>query len=142
MLALERKQGYQNRAVSGGLDAFLALGRREGPQAKLLTQFVARLPRGGYAALNDVERAAWHQLVERTLRARTNGAQPPTGDDLKNDAQDEPEPKPRAAPRTRRNSRPPSGEIADELATPVSALGRVLLPGPLRPRGARDRQRV
>ena len=79
MLALERKQGYENRAVSGGLDAFLALGRREGAQAKLLTQFVARLPRGGYAALNDVERAAWHQLVERTLRARTNGAQPLAG---------------------------------------------------------------
>ena len=125
MLALERKQGYENRAVSGGLDAFLALGRREGAQAKLLTQFVARLPRGGYAALNDVERAGWHQLVERTLRARTNGAQPSAGDDLANDEPEEPEPKPRAAPRTRRNSRPPSGEIADELATPVSALGRV-----------------
>ena len=71
ILALERKQGYENRAVSGGLDAFLALGRREGPQAKLLTQFVARLPRGGYAALNDVERAAWHQL-DRAHAARSH----------------------------------------------------------------------
>ena len=131
MLAHERRQGYENRAVIGGLDAFLERERRGGPQARLLTQFIARLPRGGYAALSSAERAKWHRMVEQALR-RSGPPQPveppaaaptptpaaapaaaPTA------ARSAAPPKPRAAPR------PPNADFVDPLETPLRELGRV-----------------
>ena len=138
ILERQRRNDYAHPALAAALDGFL---KRElsgelgsSPQRRWLKQLVARLPAGGYAALTPDQRRDWHTMVERAL----NGAAPPDAQiDAKAAASgrqrsrraepgkpDAETPK-RSSPNRTRRPRPPEGEIADDLATPATALGRV-----------------
>ncbi len=68
MLALERKQGYRNKAVIGGLDKFVgrweADARAEAADAPAIKEIVALLL--GYPAVADT--AARQRIVEQIIR--------------------------------------------------------------------------
>ena len=145
ILERQRRNDYAHPALAAALDGFL---KRElsgelgsSPQRRWLKQLVARLPAAGYASLTPDQRRAWHTMVERAL----NGAMPP---DARTDAnaaasppaqgrQRSPRAEPgkpeaetpkRSSPNRSRRPRPPEGEIADDLETPATALGRVSAP--------------
>ena len=145
ILERQRRNDYAHPALAAALDGFL---KRElsgelgsSPQRRWLKQLVARLPAAGYASLTPDQRRDWHTMVERAL----NGAAPPDAQGDANAAASPPasgrprsqraEPgKPeaetpkRSSPNRSRRPRPPEGEIADDLETPATALGRVSAP--------------
>ncbi len=145
ILERQRRNDYAHPALAAALDRFL---KRElsgelgsSPQRRWLKQLVARLPAAGYASLTPDQRRDWHTMVERAL----NGAAPP---DAQGDAKaaasppaqgrqrsqraesgkPEAETPKRSSPNRSRRPRPPEGEIADDLETPATALGRVSAP--------------
>ena len=67
ILRQEEKRGFDDGAVSGGLDGFLrgALTKLEGGGP--LLRLVAALPRAGYASLSAEQRADWARGVRRAL---------------------------------------------------------------------------
>ncbi len=145
ILERQRRNDYAHPALAAALDGFL---KRElsgelgsSPQRRWLKQLVARLPAAGYASLTPDQRRAWHTMVERAL----NGAAPPdTQADAKATASPPAQGRPRSpraepgkpeaetpkrsSPNRSRHPRPPEGEIADDLETPATALGRVSAP--------------
>ena len=141
ILERQRKFDYDHAVAARALDDFLKRELTANPQRRWLKQVVARLPAGGYAALTPDQRRAWHTMVERAL----NGAAPPDAqDDAKAAAsppasgrprsqraepgKPEAETPKRSSPNRSRRPRPPEGEIADDLETPATALGRVSAP--------------
>ncbi|MEJ5199790.1 MAG: hypothetical protein WHX53_12775, partial [Anaerolineae bacterium] len=68
MLALERKQGFRNKAVIGGLDKFVgrweADARAEAPNAPAVNEIVALLL--GYPAVEDP--VARERIIEQIIR--------------------------------------------------------------------------
>jgi ATP-dependent DNA helicase RecG len=59
ILQLEVKRGYDDRAVSGGLDRFLRNFIDRFPQESPFVGAIVQLPTHGYASLNPAERASW-----------------------------------------------------------------------------------
>lgn len=128
ILERQRKFDYNHAAAARALDDYL---KRElageaaaAPQRRWLKQLVARLPAGGYAALDPDQRRGWHEHVERALNA---GAPRPPAPVEERPAREETPPK-RAQPRASRSRRPafrPDSRNADQLATPAASLARV-----------------
>lgn len=126
ILERQRKFDYDHPAAARALDDYL---KRElsseaaaAPQRRWLKQLVARLPAGGYASLDPDQRRGWHEHVERALNA--GGPLPPAPAERRDDRKPTP-PKRAGASRSRRPAPPTDGRIADELATPATALARV-----------------
>lgn len=132
MLALERKGGYRNRAVMGGLDQFLERERREGEHARLFTRIVADLPRDGYGSLSPEARADWagqveqrvqpgsspsHTAMVRRSRKSAELAQAERSEDAAISTPSSGKPK---------KLRPQSTAGADPLRRPISVLGRAI----------------
>ncbi len=79
ILELEQKKGYDNTAVMGGLDRFLAnwAGQVSGviPHRRLLKHFQQLVAKEGYASLSVQQRREWVDSVLR-LVAEINGSAP------------------------------------------------------------------
>ena len=141
ILERQRKFDYDHAVAARALDDFLKRELTANPQRRWLKQVVARLPAGGYAALTPDQRRAWHTMVERALngaappdaRADENAAAAPPASGRQRSPRAEPgkpeaETPKRSSPNRSRRPRPPEGEIADDLETPATALGRVSAP--------------
>ena len=70
ILALEKKQGYRNKAVIGGLDKFVSRwesdARAEAGDSTAINQIIALLL--GYPAIDDP--AARERILEQVIRRR------------------------------------------------------------------------
>ncbi|MGB2813904.1 MAG: DEAD/DEAH box helicase, partial [Dehalococcoidales bacterium] len=79
ILELEQKKGYDNTAVMGGLDRFLAnwAGQIAGaiPQRRLLNRFQQLVTKGNYASLSTKQRREWVDSV-LSLVAEINDSVP------------------------------------------------------------------
>ena len=77
MLQFEQRRGFDDRTVSGGLDAFLrGASAQAGPRSALFA-VVAALPQSGYASLPPAARGAWAQRALALLTpARPQPATP------------------------------------------------------------------
>jgi ATP-dependent DNA helicase RecG len=107
ILSLERQKGYNDTAVIGGLDRFLARWLERPPAGPAI-----ELPSQGYARITAIQRKRW---VEDTLKLLDAGHDSPV--------KSVPTPKRRAAtsPATRRKEPDP----AHSLDSPVTVLPRV-----------------
>ncbi|PZC42536.1 MAG: ATP-dependent DNA helicase RecG [Chloroflexi bacterium] len=117
MLQFEQRRGFDDRTVSGGLDAFLrSASAQAGPRSALFA-VVAALPQSGYASLPPAARGAWAQRALALLTpARPQPTTPgpsPAGPRTAAPPTDDP------APPLRRPSGPP------RLDDPVAVLGRI-----------------
>lgn len=142
MLALEDKLGYEDRAVSGGLDGFLRKVLKDGEQAQFFKQIVAALPQDGYASLTPDERKRWAADVRAALRpgaapgsfnrsdksrnGRTN-TQPASNNPDQSRRNLDKSGQTRTRNRTKSSRRRPPATFDDEnpLARDVSVLGRI-----------------
>ena len=123
ILERQRKFDYDHAAAAKALDDFLKRELAANPQRRWLKQIIAQLPAGGYSSLTPKQRRAWHQQVERALNgAAPSGRQPQP--EAPPAAPEDPPPQ-RSSPSRSRRPRPPEGEIANDLETPATALGRV-----------------
>ena len=121
ILERQRKFDYDHAVAAKALDEFLKRELAANPQRRWLKQVIAQLPAGGYASLTPKQRRAWHQQVERALNGAAPSARQPGPPP---DDPDDPAPQRSSSSRSRR-PRPPEGEIANDLETPATALGRV-----------------
>ncbi len=130
ILALERKQGYDNRAVAGGLDGFLRHALQDTEQNHFFKRIVAALPQQGYAELSPDERERW---ASRVLSALRPGSAPSAANTQRNPGQSEStEPRTEKRPTSSRkrpasSRKRPVATFDDEnpLARDVSVLGRI-----------------
>ena len=128
MLALEQKQGYEDRAVSGGLDGYLRNVLKDGEQAQLFKRIVADLPQAGYAALSPDERRSWASSVRSLLQPgssphRSQQSRPPPLPAI-----DAEPPKPQSKPKRPKSARrrpTPTFSDEDPLSSDVSVLGSI-----------------
>lgn len=123
ILERQRKFDYDHAVAAKALDDFLKRELAANPQRRWLKQVIAQLPAGGYASLAPKQRRAWHQQVERALNGAAPSARQPQPEPPPDDP-DDPAPQ-RSSPSRSRRPRPPEGEIANDLETPATALGRV-----------------
>ncbi len=146
ILALERRQGFNDRAVTGGLDRFLRNEIEGGEQAQFFKRIVAPLPQQGYAALSAEERERWATGVLSALqpgsspravtkqrdqttqpaRTATEKSSAPGGRASKAAGKNPPaseSPKPRARSRSGRRRPVPTFDGENPLARDVSVLG-------------------
>ena len=75
MLALEAKLDYQDKAVAGGLDAYLRNILSSGEQDQFFKRIIAALPQAGYASLSPQQRRAWAQRGQRAAASRRRNDQ-------------------------------------------------------------------
>ena len=136
MLALEEKQGYEDRAVAGGLDTYLRNVLNDGQQTQFFKKIVAALPQAGYASLTPVERRKWATDVRVALRPgaspkrrQTQAAQPKTTQNAEVlETNPDESGQIRTPKRTKSSRRRPAVTFDDEnpLARDVSVLGRIV----------------
>jgi ATP-dependent DNA helicase RecG len=69
ILQLEVKRGYDDRAVSGGLDRFLRNFVDRFPEESFLVGAIVELPTHGYASLSRAERESWVESLASSQRS-------------------------------------------------------------------------
>ena len=126
MIDEEQRRRFDNRAVAGGLDAYLRGALAQADPTSPLYAAVAALPRSGYASLGRPERAAWARRARAQLepgngsgpgRQRSGAAGPA--------AANPPRPALPAGKGARRAPTRPARTAADGLDAPVGSLARI-----------------
>lgn len=119
ILALERKQGYDNRAVAGGLDGFLRNALKDSEQNHFFKRIVAALPQQGYSELSPDERERW---ASRVLAALRPGSAPGAVTKQRKQAQPESSEAEARASRDRSAERRPRKRSASSRKRPVATF--------------------
>ena len=125
MLALEDKQGYGDRAVSGGLDTYLRNVLRSREEQQFFSRIVAALPREGYRSLSPKDRRRWAEGVRSALNGGPKPSAALSRPKVREPAAPEPKRKPTRA-RAARKRPTPTFEGDDPLGADVKALGTIM----------------
>ena len=137
MLELEDRNGYNDRAVSGGLDRYLRGVYEQRTQHDFFSKIIVKLPQDGYATLSPRERREWAVWVRGLLQPgatsadsgrRLSSTQPRSArQNHQASAAPEGEPPQRAKrPQSRRPAVAVDGN--DPLASDIGVLGRIQTP--------------